>query len=261
MSSIIEIISKENSNIICCGDYNIDLLKIEERNIFQDYFDMFVVKGAIPQLTLPTRFSKKNATLIDQIFCKLSGKITNSNAGIFVTKISDHLPGFTYFDVLETKIKHPKFVKIRVNTEEALNNFKNDLKETLQNMNFENNLYTDPNESYDKLHNAIQISKEKFLPVKVVRFKKYKHKISPWMTNGILKSIKMKDKMYRTLKKTNPLSLNYITLEYNLKIYCSMLQKCIRIAKSSYYHNQFEKYKSDIKKTWNQIHELIRKKR
>ena len=67
------------------------------------------------------------------------------------------------------------------------------------------------------------------------------------MTNGILSSIKVKDKMYRKLKKTPAISPNYDIFEYELKQYCNMLQKCIRLAKSSYYHNQFQKYKSDIK--------------
>ena len=42
MSSIIELISKENSNVICCGDYNIDLLKLEERKKFQEYFCLYL---------------------------------------------------------------------------------------------------------------------------------------------------------------------------------------------------------------------------
>ena len=184
-----------------------------------------VSKGSIPQITLPSRFSKRNATLIDQIFCKLTGRNSISNSGILVTKISDHLPCFTYFNMCESKNKIPKFIKIRVNTQEALNNFKINLRETLTSITFENDLTVDPNITYDKLHDAIQILKEKFLPIKTVKFRKYKHKISPWMTNGILNSIKIKDKMYRNLKKTNPLSANYNLLEYNLKQYCSKVTR------------------------------------
>ena len=123
-----------------------------------------------------------------------------------------------------------------------------------------NELHQDPNTNHDKLENAIHLSKEKCLPVKIVRLKKYKHKISPWMTNGILSSIKIKDKMYIKLKKMNPLSNNYSTLDNELKIYCKMLQKCVRLAKSSYYHTQFQRCKSNIKKTWSQINEIIQRK-
>ena len=175
ISSIIEEIAKENSNVLCSGDYNIDLLKLEDRQKFQEYFDLFLSKGIIPQITLPTRFSKRNATLIDQVFCKLLGKNTNVKSGIFVNKISDHLPCFTYFDMMESKNKIPKFVKIRVNTEEALTNFKNYLKESLTNMIFESDVSVDPNITYDKLDNLVQLSKDKFLPIKTVKFRKYKH--------------------------------------------------------------------------------------
>ena len=260
MASLVEKLSRENSFFFCCGDFNIDLLKLEERSIFQDFFDMFALKGIIPQITLPTRFSRKNATLIDQIFCKHPGTSQTSFSGIFVTKISDHLPCFSFIDILKPKNKHPKFVKIRTNTEEALINFKNDLTESLLNAKFENEITQDPNISYNKLESIIQSSREKFLPVKIVKFKKYKHKISPWMTNGILSSMREKDKLYKKLKKTSHQSHDYPLLENKFKLYCSMTQKCIRLAKSSYYHTQFEKYKCDIKKTWSQINELVHKK-
>ena len=38
--------------------------------------------------------------------------------------------------------------------------------------------------------------KEQHLPKKVVRFDRKKHKINPWLTAGILKSINSKDKNY-----------------------------------------------------------------
>ena len=247
MSTLIETISNENSLFFCCGDFNLDLLKLEQRSIFQEYFDMFVLKGIIPLITLPTRFSKKNATLIDQIFCKYSGISKDMHSGILVTKISDHLPCFTYIDLIKRKHKQPKYVKIRVNTEQALDDFRNDLSESLLSENFANDLTQDPNISYDMLNSIIHSSKEKFLPIRIVKFKKYKHKISPWMTKGILKSMKAKDKLYKKLKKTNPEAHDYPLLEHNFKTYCSMTQKCIRLAKSSYYHTQFERYKLDIK--------------
>ena len=198
--------------------------------------------------------------MIDQIFCKHPGTSQNSNSGIFVTKISDHLPCFSFIDILKPKNKHSKFVKIRTNTEEALINFKNDLTESLLNAKFENEITQDPNISYNKLESIIQSSREKFLPVKIVKFKKYKHKISPWMTNGILSSMREKDKLYKKLKKTSHQAHDYPLLENKSKLYCSMTQKCIRLAKSSCYHTQFEKYKCDIKKTWSQINELVHKK-
>ena len=61
----------------CVGDFNIDLLQCEAREKFQEYFDIFLTNGLMPQITLPTRFSKKRATLIDQIFTRPTKKMTN----------------------------------------------------------------------------------------------------------------------------------------------------------------------------------------
>ena len=56
-------------------------------------------------------------------------------------------------------------------------------------------LYSNPDINYNKFVNIIFNAKQKHLPTKTVKFKKYRHKFSPWVTNGILKSIKYKDKI------------------------------------------------------------------
>ena len=44
---------------------------------------------------------------------------------------------------------------------------------------------------------CFKMKKDKHLPKKRVRYDKKKHKSSKWMTNGILKSINTKDRMYK----------------------------------------------------------------
>ena len=50
------------------------------------------------------------------------------------------------------------------------------------------------------------------------------------------------------------------SLKIATKATVAFCKKSIRLAKAQYYHRQFENYKSDIKKTWNQINELLSKK-
>ena len=102
---------------------------------------------------------------------------------------------------------------------------------------------------------------KKYFPIEEKKFNKYEHKISPWITFGILKSMKFRDKLYVKWKKINPTSPKYTLLETSYKSYCGLLQKTIRLAKTQYYHTQFENFKSDIKKTWNQINEILSKKK
>ena len=110
MKDIILKIVKENSTIISGGDYNINLLELN-REKFQEYFDIFVSNGLFPQITLPTRFSKKKATLIDQIYCRYSKYTSNNKSGIIMTKISDHLPCFSIMNLNTKTVIKPKFVK------------------------------------------------------------------------------------------------------------------------------------------------------
>ena len=81
------------------------------------------------------------------------------------------------------------------------------------------------------------------------------------MTRGIMHSIKFKDKLYRQLKPRPPDSLEHNTLKTNLSNYTKILQKMMRCAKFSYHNDLFSKFKSDIKKTWQHINDLLGRKK
>ena len=260
ISKIIKTVKKENSSLVWAGDFNINLLQINEREKFQEYFDLFATNGLLPQILLPTRLSKKKGTLIDQIFCKINGSDTKTVSGIIVTKISDHLPSFSCIDVFKRKFQTPKLVKKTTNSPEAVTSFKNAVQHGIANTHFENELFTDPTINHAKLDTIIQDAREKYLPEKTVKFNKYKHKLNPWTTQGILHSTKFRDKLYKKLRSTDHNSVHYDELETRLKAFCSTLQKTKRAAKIMYYQNLFDRYRNDIRKTWTAINQLTSKK-
>ena len=90
-----------------------------------------------------------------------------------------------------------------------------------------------------------------------VKLNKYRHKGNRWITHGVIKSIKYRDKLYRNLKATNKDSLLYGQLKNKLSVYNKILKKTIREAKYVYYNRQFEESKANIKKTWSTINEII----
>jgi hypothetical protein len=94
------------------------------------------------------------------------------------------------------------------------------------------------------------------LPLKTVKFNKYKHKSHPWITGGLLKSLCTKDKLYSKLNthKNIPDYLNQLSF---YKKYRNMYNKLIRISKKIYWHERFESSKSDIKSIWNNINTLL----
>ena len=58
-----------------------------------------------------------------------------------------------------------------------------------------------------------------------------KHKKTPWITNGILRSINSRNKLYKKLKKTKIDSLSYITKKTSFNRYRNTLNKTITKAK------------------------------
>ena len=115
----------------------------------------------------------------------------------------------------------------------------------------------DPNANYNKVERNITNSNDKHLPVKKVRFRKYKHKLNPWISAGIIRSIKTRDKLFRKYKSTPENDPGYPTLEINLETKNKILDKCIRNAKMSYYHNTCNRHQNNSKKTWDVINGIL----
>ena len=115
----------------------------------------------------------------------------------------------------------------------------------------------DTNINYNIILDEIDRAKNKFMPSKMVKFKKYKHKKSSWITKGLLKSIRYRDKLYKQLKLTNPDTFEYSVFKINLKSYNAILKRSFRIAKQIYFETCFNKFQSDIKNTWKTINEIL----
>ena len=76
-----------------CGDYYIDLLKVNTNKHYGEHFDEIISQGFIPKITLLTRISEHSSTLIDNIFT--SNIDEKESSGILLNQISDHQMIFT----------------------------------------------------------------------------------------------------------------------------------------------------------------------
>jgi hypothetical protein len=170
--------------------------------------------------------------------------------------LSDHLACFT--SLLHIKFqKRPKFVQVPTKDNDSINKFCDELCKQNIYGKLHKDLSTDPNLNYNILHNNIKTIKEEILPIKTVKFNKYRHKCSPWITSGILASIHYRDNLYRKTKQTTPTSPCYNMHKTNLKTYNKILNKTILEAKKQYYYFEFDKYKTDIKNTWATINNIL----
>ena len=196
------------------------------------------------------------------MFCKVPQKErVNITSSLIFSSISNHFPCITNFNILNGNPPKQKFMCSRVIKETAINEFKGDLTKRNICSYFSSNLMTDPNSSYSKFEEILATSYNKHFPEKRVKVNKYKHKLSGWITSGIIKSIKFRDDWYKRFKMSSEESSDHMLLKYNLKLYNGYLNGCIRAAKKYFYTREFIKYKNDIRKAWHTLKDIINKKK
>ena len=175
-----------NFEVLICGDYNINLLKINSEQHFSYFFDTMLTHSFFPKITFPTRVNNSSgATLIDNILCKLSSVSLQTKAGILLDEISDHYPYFVSLDVCRSPTKPPRLVKRLTNSDKAIQRIFNEMDACDISSNMNNDLSSDPNMNYDILHNHISKIKEKHLPFKFEKYHKHKHN-NNWISFGII---------------------------------------------------------------------------
>ena len=108
---------------------NINRLKMNGETHFSEIFHTMLGHSFYPKITLPTRLNPSSgATLIDNIYCKLSSQTMTSSAGIIIDELSDRYPYFLRIDNLNTKIsKPPRRGKQKINNIRAMENLRDDM--------------------------------------------------------------------------------------------------------------------------------------
>ena len=187
---ILENLQNKNCEVIIVGECNIDLLKNNDNPTFGNYFNSLVAQSFFPQITLPTRFSDQNCTIIDNILCKLTKHFLPPTSGILVSRISDHFPYFIFLDTLQVnRIKAPKAIQIQIRNAECTHQLKTELNNANIYDSLDNALATNPTQNLNIPNHAIFQETCKHMPSRIVKFNKHKHTKSTWITNGILRSI------------------------------------------------------------------------
>ena len=212
------------TNIILAGDFNINLLRLNDRDVFAECFDLLTSNSFYPKITLPTRFSPHTATLIDNFF-----KCFSRDLG-YINEFSDHQPYFTMIHRMCSNIETHKFVKVSKYTNENIKYIHDEL-ENLHILDKLDQSATDPNDNYNALSHIFTSVKNKYIPIKLMKSNKYKDKKSKWITEGLLRPIRYRDDLYRSCRLSNDTLENRETIKRNLSTYNGILKKIIRDAK------------------------------
>ena len=72
LEPILQELDITNSEVVICGDFNINILKVNEESHFSSSWTPCLGTVYIKKITFPTRLNNNSgATLIDNIYCKL----------------------------------------------------------------------------------------------------------------------------------------------------------------------------------------------
>ena len=115
----------------------------------------------------------------------------------------------------------------RTINDSAINNFREELSRLEIPSRLNANLLSDPNIDYAKFEKVLSASFKKNFPEKRIKVNKHKHKLSPWITTGVIKSIEFRDNLYKKLNACTTDSPEYEPNQYNLKIYNGYLRQYI----------------------------------
>ena len=222
--------------------------RITENAASSSFFNGMNTLSLLPVITKPTRITDSSCTLIDNIF---SSYLSNFTSGILTADITDHLPIFiVYRKFFSSSVQLPQKISFRIINETSLVNLCRGLNcENLSELIYENDL----DKSIELLNEKILYYYNIHCPIKT-KFISPKDIDKPWI-NLQLKNDMKKRQSYFRLFKQNLISKR----EYNS--FRNFVTHNIRVAKKEYYKKIFADLKSNTKKTWNLINNILQSNR
>ena len=252
-------LSQENAkNIYIAGDFNFNLINSINNQETSDFFDLLMSNFLLPTILLPTKINNGPDTLIDNIFSnRYSPDIISGNLTI---SISDHLPSFCIFpkhNQNHLPKKHNIYKRDRTNFKDNADFmlFREDFLKIdwLDKLEIEKQ---DVNHSFNAFYEQIEKLMDKYLPLKKISKKDFKRKYKPWITHGILASMKRRDKLFgKYIRTKSPDYKSSLYIEY--KTLRNKIIFLIKESKHNFYTHFFNKNKSNIRNLWKGINQIV----
>ena len=246
---------EKNNMLIIGGDINIDLLKSNVTTT-QNYLTTMLSNNLIPNITIPTRFTDRSATLIDHIFTRIPKSHINNliTAGNFLIDITEYLSNFVIFNMQVESIKDRPFIRLYTekNTKLFKDNIETEISKINESLNSENNINI--NEIYKAFYEKMHALLNLYFPK--VRQSRKNAKDKDWITDGIKRAMKRRNTLYQIqLVNSTPINVN------NWKKYRNMLNKIIKNAQKEYYKNLIKQHSNNCIGLWKTLGSIISKKK
>ena len=213
--------------------------KYSEHTNTEEYLDMLYLNNYIPLITKPTRITDHSSTLIDHIYSNTT--IQNTVSGIALIDISDHLPVFCISGISANRVKKTIYLRDYSHFDET--KYVDDMNSINWTGMFSN--HENLQEMTTECINTITQIINKHAPKRKASLSKLKQLAKPWLSKGLIKSIKTKQKLYRShFLSKDPTKIS------RYKTYSNVLNKLKTKTKKEYYTQQFQLCKDNLKSTW-----------
>lgn len=239
------------SNTYILGDFNVNLLNLI--NSQDEEFEEIMLTSFHPLISTATHAQPHCAsTCIDNIFTSNPNKVTTS--GTLDWNISHHSPIFQLSEYHSKSSPKAEAEKITIYYEYSQKNtdaFCNHLQKSMDQY---------PINKFDDFDMIYQSSKDATCKLKVPKTTKRNTISNPWATPGLIRCIKKKDDLYKawkaSLKVRNKNHYKSPELHEDYKAYRKILNNLIKSAKQKHTFEEFDKHKTNKKKTWEIINKL-----
>lgn len=248
----------DKRDTIILGDLNYNLLETNSNSQVQEFFDMLTLNEFIPRITVPTKINSQSCKLYDHIYTNLNPQLVVDSC-VFISSLSDHLPTFISLRAPAPQKDKPRYKITKDLSDANMKKVIAKIEELMQITQVDKSLTQDPTTAHDLLLNLLETGMKE-IPSKKRKITKYNTKHSPWITQGLLNSIKTRDRLYRQYIKTKPESPSHQNKKDKLQEHKTLLKKLLRKTKKDYYTVQFTKFSNDCKNTWKLLNQVAGRK-
>lgn len=231
---------------ILTGDININLIDSKSL-LVQQYLNLMSENGYMCLIKKATRVTKKSKSSIDHIFVK---KDIDNSLGTFIlhSNTSDHFSTLLNLDLIsQNEADKSKYTTYTETNYEQLNAL---LREEKWEDIYKSE---DPNVGIDIFVHKMQEFISRCTTQKTI---KQHNKLKSWTTQGIITSIKKRDKLHLVCRK-QPFNKQ---AQEMYKKYRNKLNKIITEARNKYYREKIEQAEGNKRKIWSIINEVTQYK-
>ena len=242
LTNLLVELENQKLNYVVCGDININSLALNNTKT-KNYLNSSNSVGCRLSIEAPTRFSTMSKpSLLYHIYSNITRKTLLTKPCLY--DISDHLPVCLIIKNLNSNKKGEIKLK-RSMTLFVTEDFLIDLGSTLENYP-EINPNSSVNDDLSELTSIFMKTLDKHAPLKPMSRREIKLNAKPWITKGILISIKTRNRLLKSCYQCqDPVKIEHY------KKYRNKLTHIKALAKQQHYDSLSRKNSNNPKKSWS----------